>query len=155
MPAAAVLAPTASAGARRTRCAAPHTLTPSHPLSPSPLPSPSQVLETKTSIRYPLKALRVKMIAKLPPERQAWLQKELRAWPQLLDHNMDLLDFLADPEVGSNEHEVRLNGKWEPYPNLNVAYDFSIDRMATGRWRWFHGQRREGQDYHSVKFDER
>ena len=72
-----------------------------------------------------------------------------------LDHNPDLLDKLADPEVGDNEHEVRLNGKWEPYPNLNVAYDFNIDRMATGRWRWFHGQRREGQDYHSVKFDER
>ena len=90
-------------------------------------------------------ALRAKTIAKLPPERQTWLQKELRAWPQLLDHNMDLLDALADPEVpGSNEHTVRLHGKWEP--ELAVAYDFSIDRMATRRWRLFHGNYREVQD---------
>ena len=76
-----------------------------------------------------LKVDRAKTIAKLPPERQAWLQKELRRWPQLLDHNLDLLAKLADPECpGSNEHTVRLNGRWEP--QLAVAYDFSIDRMA-------------------------
>ena len=142
MPAAAALAPTASAGARRTRCAAPYTLTPSHPLLPSPRPSQSQVLEVKTCIRYAkpngLKVDRAKTIAKLPPERQAWLQKELRRWPQLLDQNLDLLAKLADPECpGPNENTVRANGKWEP--ELAVAYDFSIDRMARGRWRWFHG----------------
>ena len=47
------------------------------------------------------------------------------------------MDELADPEVGDSEREVRLNGNW--LPQLAVAYDFSIDRMATGRWRWFHG----------------
>ena len=66
---------------------------------------------------------------------------------------MDLLDFLADPEVGSNEHEVRLNGKWEPYPNFNVAYDFNIDRMATGRWRWFHGYYCEVQHWQDLSVD--
>ena len=81
--------------------------------------SQSQVLEVKTCIRNAsfnsLKVDRAKTIAKLPPERQAWLQKELRRWPQLLDHNLDLLAKLADPECpGSNEHTVRLNGRWEP-----------------------------------------
>ena len=51
-----------------------------------------------------LKAGRLEMVDKLPPERQAWLQKELRKWPQLLDHNLALLHELADPEVGDNEH---------------------------------------------------
>ena len=96
------------------------------------------MLEVKTCIRYAkpngLKVDRAKTIAKLPPERQAWLQKELRRWPQLLDQNLDLLAKLADPECpGPNENTVRANGKWQP--ELAVAYDFSIDRMARG----FHG----------------
>ena len=44
----------------------------------------------------------------------------------------------ADPECpGPNENTVRANGKWEP--ELAVAYDFSIDRMARVRWPLFHG----------------
>ena len=91
------------------------------------------------------------MITKLPPERQAWLQKELRKWPQLVDHNLALLHELADPEVGDNEHEVRLNGNW--LPQLAVAYDFSIDRMATGRWRWFHGHYCEVHHWQDLSVD--
>ena len=67
-----------------------------------------------------------------------WLTPTLWVLATPFDRRVRYKRKLADPECpGPNENTVRANGKWEP--ELAVAYDFSIDRMARGRWRWFHG----------------